>query len=88
MTIETTLPTNNEAWGFWGTIARSEHATDTAAAWATASEAIARATTCSAEGVRDFLALRGDPPKGQADWHPHPDGLLYASETRLEPQWG
>ena len=33
-----------------------------------------------AEGVRDFLALRGDPPKGQADWHPHPDGLLYASE--------
>jgi len=33
-----------------------------------------------AEGVRDFLALRGDPPQGQADWRPHPDGLLYASE--------
>jgi methylenetetrahydrofolate reductase (NADPH) len=33
-----------------------------------------------AEGVRDFLALRGDPPKGQVDWTPHPDGLLYASE--------
>ncbi|MFV0632908.1 methylenetetrahydrofolate reductase [Demequina sp.] len=33
-----------------------------------------------AEGVRDFLALRGDPPKGQTDWRPHPDGLLYASE--------
>lgn len=33
-----------------------------------------------AEGVRDFLALRGDPPKGQVDWRPHPDGLLYASE--------
>jgi len=32
------------------------------------------------EGVRDFLALRGDPPQGQADWRPHPDGLLYASE--------
>jgi len=31
-----------------------------------------------AEGVCDFLALRGDPPKGQADWRPHPDGLLYA----------
>lgn len=33
-----------------------------------------------ADGVRDFLALRGDPPKGQADWQPHPDGLLYAHE--------
>lgn len=33
-----------------------------------------------AEGVRDFLALRGDPPKGQTNWQPHPDGLLYASE--------
>lgn len=33
-----------------------------------------------ADGVRDFLALRGDPPQGQADWRPHPDGLLYASQ--------
>ncbi|MEX0913929.1 MAG: methylenetetrahydrofolate reductase [Demequina sp.] len=33
-----------------------------------------------AEGVRDFLALRGDPPAGTADWTPHPDGLLYASD--------
>ncbi len=32
------------------------------------------------EGVSDFLALRGDPPKGQTDWSPHPDGFLYASE--------
>ena len=32
------------------------------------------------EGVRDFLALRGDPAGGQADWRPHPDGLLYASQ--------
>ncbi len=33
-----------------------------------------------ADGVRDFLALRGDPPHGQTDWRPHPEGLLYASE--------
>ncbi len=33
-----------------------------------------------AEGVRDFLALRGDPPVGQPDWRPHPDGLLYAHQ--------
>ncbi|WP_062077309.1 methylenetetrahydrofolate reductase [Demequina globuliformis] len=32
------------------------------------------------EGVLDFLALRGDPPAGQADWQPHPDGLRYAHE--------
>lgn len=32
------------------------------------------------EGVRDFLALRGDPPKGQVDWRPHPDGLVYAAD--------
>ena len=30
------------------------------------------------DGVRDFLALRGDPPLGEANWRPHPDGLLYA----------
>ncbi|MCJ7827299.1 MAG: methylenetetrahydrofolate reductase [Demequinaceae bacterium] len=33
-----------------------------------------------AEGVRGFLALRGDPPQGEPDWRPHPDGLLYASQ--------
>lgn len=32
------------------------------------------------EGVRSILALRGDPPKGQPDWRPHPDGLRYASD--------
>ena len=58
MTIETALPTNNEACGYWGTIDRSEHATDTAAAWAIAFEAIANATTGSPEGVRDFLDSR------------------------------
>lgn len=32
------------------------------------------------EGVRDFLALRGDPPTGVTDWQPQPDGLRYASQ--------
>lgn len=31
-------------------------------------------------GVRDILALRGDPPEGESDWQPHPDGLTAASE--------
>lgn len=58
VTTNTILPTSNEAWGFWGTIDRSEHTIDTAAAWTIASETIASATGCSAEGVRDFLDSR------------------------------
>lgn len=33
-----------------------------------------------ADGVRDFLALRGDPPAGSTTWTPHPEGLRRASE--------
>ncbi|HQY32816.1 methylenetetrahydrofolate reductase [Actinotalea sp.] len=33
-----------------------------------------------ADGVRDFLALRGDPPAGATDWTPHPQGLRTAAE--------
>lgn len=58
MTTTTTLPINNEAWGFWGTIVRSEHAADAASAWTIASEAIAGASTCPPEAVRDFLDSR------------------------------
>ncbi len=32
------------------------------------------------EGVRSFLALRGDPPAESAGWEPHPEGLHTASE--------
>lgn len=32
------------------------------------------------DGVRDLLALRGDPPRGTRDWRPHPEGLRSGSE--------
>ncbi len=31
-------------------------------------------------GFRNLMVLRGDPPKGAAEFTPHPDGLRYASE--------
>jgi methylenetetrahydrofolate reductase (NADPH) len=31
-------------------------------------------------GVENVLALRGDPPRGQAEWTPHPEGLSYSTE--------
>jgi methylenetetrahydrofolate reductase (NADPH) len=32
------------------------------------------------DGVRNLLALRGDPPAGAPDWQPHPGGLTRASD--------
>jgi methylenetetrahydrofolate reductase (NADPH) len=33
-----------------------------------------------AAGVDNVLALRGDPPRGQSEWRPHPGGLRYSVE--------
>jgi methylenetetrahydrofolate reductase (NADPH) len=31
-------------------------------------------------GIDNILALRGDPPRGESDWKPHPGGLHYSTE--------
>lgn len=31
-------------------------------------------------GIRNVLALRGDPPKGETQFKPHPDGFLHATD--------
>lgn len=31
-------------------------------------------------GLKQIMALRGDPPKGETNFSPHPDGLRYANE--------
>ncbi len=31
-------------------------------------------------GIENVLALRGDPPRGQSEWTPHPGGLHYSTE--------
>ena len=34
----------------------------------------------SQAGIENVLALRGDPPRGESDWKPHPGGLSYSTE--------
>ncbi|PRY13073.1 methylenetetrahydrofolate reductase [Kineococcus rhizosphaerae] len=43
-------------------------------------EVVELATEFLDAGVRNVLALRGDPPAGAADWTPHPDGVTTASD--------
>jgi methylenetetrahydrofolate reductase (NADPH) len=31
-------------------------------------------------GIENVLALRGDPPRGETEWKPHPEGLHYSVE--------
>jgi methylenetetrahydrofolate reductase (NADPH) len=31
-------------------------------------------------GIENVLALRGDPPRGETEWKPHPGGLKYSTE--------
>jgi methylenetetrahydrofolate reductase (NADPH) len=31
-------------------------------------------------GIENVLALRGDPPRGETEWRPHPEGLRYSTE--------
>jgi methylenetetrahydrofolate reductase (NADPH) len=31
-------------------------------------------------GIDNILALRGDPPRGESEWKPHPGGLHYSTE--------
>lgn len=55
MTRIATLPSNNESWGFFGTIRHHANPTE---AWPIAMRAIGEATGCSEFGVRDFLDSR------------------------------
>ncbi len=37
-----------------------------------------------ANGIENIIALRGDPPSGETDWTPHPEGFLYSAELVKE----
>jgi len=39
--------------------------------------------TVKSNGINSILALRGDPPKGEVDFKPHPNGFAYANELIL-----
>lgn len=41
-------------------------------------------TELADHGIENILALRGDPPKGQSEFKPHPNGFHYANELAAE----
>lgn len=47
---------------------------------ATRAETLAIADRYAADGVTEIVALRGDPPKGQGAFTPHPDGFADSCE--------
>ena len=47
---------------------------------ATREELDATLDAISETGVENVLALRGDPPRGETEWTPHPGGLRYSTE--------
>lgn len=49
------LPTNNETWGFFGTIHTSQNQAVAEQAWAVASETLANTTQCDPIDIRCFL---------------------------------
>ena len=51
----TIMPSQNESWGFFGTL---RHHAEPDEGWALAMKAIAKATGCPDEAVRDFLDSR------------------------------
>jgi hypothetical protein len=55
MTAKPVLPSNNEAWGFFGAIRPRADSTE---AWTIAMETITEATGCEDYAVRDFLDSR------------------------------
>ena len=47
---------------------------------ATRTEMLDIAQSYAAAGVSEIVALRGDPPKGQGKFTPHPDGFAHSAE--------
>ena len=46
----------------------------------TREELVAILDEIGAAGIENVLALRGDPPRGETEWKPHPGGLHYSTE--------